>query len=118
VPLGHGVGSHFPHNKVGTPTPPQADYLNKLAYTTPFIKQIYQSDCLWNAISNFDHIGGSILHLQQLIGLTHILEERIQLEAQQYFISHFQFHCDIDGSLSNVIAKTLSFYAQEELTTR
>jgi hypothetical protein len=43
-------------------------YCMMLGYTTG----------LWNAISNFDHIKGSILHLQQLISLTHILEERIQ----------------------------------------
>jgi len=79
--------SHSLYNTVNLPTAQEKKIVKNIkVHYTPFIKQIHQSYCLWNAISTFDHIENSSIQFQHLVALTQILEEFIQLEPSAYLI--------------------------------
>jgi len=116
VPSGFGTRSHSLHNTVNLPTAQEKNYVKNITvHSTPFLKQIHQSYRLWNAISTFDHSENSSIQFHNLVALTHILEECIQLETQCISNCKLQSNSDTSESHLNIIAQTFSFDAQEEI---
>jgi hypothetical protein len=89
-----GIGRQLYYDRVDSFKYPQFDIKDNSTYTTPFKKQLQQSNRLWNAISTFDVTKRSNMHFHQLIALTNILEERIQLETLKLSTSIDQIHCE------------------------
>ncbi len=111
-----GSHTHATHYALNT-TPHTRDSIpSAISTALLFTKQIQQSNHLWSAINKFDFVNTPIDNLHQLITLTFVLKEHINLEVQNTIALKFNTVNNKKEKYVNIIDDTIQFDSQPELS--